>query len=524
MLPTPTPLARPAFLAMIAGTVAAGGCAMSPSRSTGSNRASQSPAHADITPRSETFYAADRASGGSPPVQTFASHHPDPQPGMTRSTGVMPGPAIGRTGPGVVIDTSALAETGQYQGLQANTWADIGGGWQMMNAATEAETRTAPSFAQRNFQNLENDGTLFTNNPYASRTSRSGDMSAELYDHVLGGTLPREADFPDQGKNTENVRQVTFTNFGADFDPMISRDGTRVIYSSTQHRETADIYIKDVNSRIVTRLTSDPAQDVMPAISPDGQFIAFASNRSGTWDLYMMPTTGGTPVQLTNDTTHDLHPSWSPDGSKVVFSRLGQNSGRWELWVMDMHNAGGLQFIGYGLFPTWSPVSGSGLGGTDQIVFQRSRERGDRAFSIWTIDYSERPGNAMREAEIINSPTHALINPSWSPDGEFILYAAVPNSESWQAGPTGTPEQTDLWMIGNDGRGRVKLVGGTSVNLMPVWGANQEIFFVSNRSGVENLWAISVADAVTTANAQRPGARQTDFATAPTFRAPSFND
>ena len=40
------------------------------------------------------------------------------------------------------------------------------------------------------------------------------------------------------------------------------------------------------------------------------------------------------PVRLTNETTHDLHPSWSADGSRLVFSRFGEMSNRWEMWVM----------------------------------------------------------------------------------------------------------------------------------------------------------------------------------------------
>lgn len=483
---------RPALVALLAGSAVAAtaGCAVT------EELTQNEPAPATtITPRSETFYASARTEGVT--IQDAPRQ------------------------PHAMIDTSALADTGEFGGLQANTWADLGDGWSMVSAASTAEqphpVDPAPG---RRFQNLENDGTLFTHDPFASRVSRSGDATSDLYDNVLGGALPREANVADQGKNTENVRQVTFTAFGADFDPMTSRDGKQVIFASTQHRETADIYIKNVNSRVVTRLTSDPAQDVMPSISPDGKFIAFCSNRMGTWDIYMMPTLGGKPVQLTSDNTHDLHPSWSPDGTKIVFSRLGQSSGRWELWVMDIQNAGTLQFIGYGLFPQWNPVTGTGMGGADQIVYQRSRERGDRAFSIWTIDYSDQPGAAIRETEIVASATDALINPSWSPDGEFILYASVPNNESWQAGPTGAPTQTALWMIGNDGRGRVNLVSGSTINLMPVWGSDDNVYFVSNRSGVENLWAINVGEAVMTANAQRPGhhtsTTNTGFATAPT--------
>jgi TolB protein len=239
--------------------------------------------------------------------------------------------------------------------------------------------------------------------------------------------MPREVNPDALSRAVANMQQVTFSHEGADFDPSVSPDGRAIVFASTQHRPTSDIYIKAANSRVVTRLTEDVNQDVMPAISPDGQFVVFSSNRSGNWDLYMMPASGGKAVQLTNDDANELHPSWSPDGSKIVFSRLGQTSQRWEMWIVDVQNTTGAQFIGYGLFPEWCPVPGTGYQGADKIVFQRSRERGDRAFSIWTIEYNDSPSKAGRETEIMTSRTHALINPSWSPDGRFVLYAAVPN-------------------------------------------------------------------------------------------------
>jgi TolB protein len=343
--------------------------------------------------------------------------------------------------------------------------------------------------------------------------------SADIYNEVIDAEMPSERDPSQQETNTENVRQISFAGTGADFDPQVSRDGKSIIYASTQHRETADIYVQQVGSRVITRLTSDPGQDVMPAMSPNGEYVVFSSNRTGAWNLYMMPSTGGREVQLTNERTHDLHPSWSPDGRRLVFSRLGQTSGRWELWVMDITNPASLQFIGYGLFAEWSPVAGTGFQNADKIVFQRSRERGDRAFSIWTIDFNERSLTAGQETEIVSSTTEALINPSWSPDGDFVIYASV----SRAGDERGQRQPSSLWMIGHDGRGKVKLIGGASADLMPTWAPDNTVYFVSDRSGVENLWAFEVAQAVKTANAQRPGAgsptgRSTgpEFATAPT--------
>jgi TolB protein len=298
------------------------------------------------------------------------------------------------------------------------------------------------------------------------------------------------------------VRQITASFAGADFDPTPTPDGKHIVFASTQHRPTADIYIKPVHSAVVTRLTDDPGQDVMPAVSPDGRYIAFCSDRNGSWDIFVMPIEGGKAVQLTSDTAHDLHPSWSPEGNRIVFSRLGQQTGRWEMWVADVRAVNSAQFIGFGLFPQWAPVAGTGAHGADQIMFQRSRERGDRAFSVWTIDYQANPGTAGRETEIATSPGSALINPSWSPDGRFVTFAQVPYSEAWASGASARPESSVLWMMSVDGTGKVKLTDGKSIDLMPTWSRNNEIFFVSNMGGSEHLWSMELSPALRAASVQ----------------------
>ncbi len=296
----------------------------------------------------------------------------------------------------------------------------------------------------------------------------------------------------------EGLAQLTFASEGADFDPCVSRDGHWLVYASTQHRPTPDIYIKPVGSRTVTQLTADPSSDVMPALSPDSSRIAFCSNRNGWWNLYVMSTSGGQAVQLSTGSTHDLHPSWSPDGTHLVFSRLGQNSGRWELWVMDVSRPQVAEFIGYGLFPQWCPTAGTGAPGAvnaakqDQILFQRGRDRGDRAFSLWTIDYT--PGSAGNPTEIVSTRASAAISASWSPDGQWIVYATV------GTGPNAKPG-ADLWITAVDGSGRVNLTGGKFSNLMPTWGSDGRIYFVSDRNGSDQVWSIGASKALAAAGA-----------------------
>ena len=69
----------------------------------------------------------------------------------------------------------------------------------------------------------------------------------------------------------------------------------------------------------LTRLTSGDWDDITPAPSPDGEKIAFASNRSGFWDLYLLDLSSGDVTQLTDTPEYEGAPTWSPDGSFMAF-------------------------------------------------------------------------------------------------------------------------------------------------------------------------------------------------------------
>jgi TolB protein len=294
--------------------------------------------------------------------------------------------------------------------------------------------------------------------------------------------------------SVDGLSQVSFAQEGEDFDPVLTPDGEKMIFASTQYRTTSDIYAKPVKGSVVTQLTSDPADDVMPTVSPDGKKVAFASNRSGSWNIYVMPITGGRPVQVTATGAHDLHPSWSPDGKHLVFSRLGEVSHRWEMWVTDASNPSASHFVGYGLLPEWCPVAGTGENGADRILFQLPRERGARTFGVWTIDFKD--GVTSNAMAIATSGGSALINPTWSPDGKFIAYAEVPAPEGRVEINQSRPGQSDLWMAAVDGSARVKLTDGNAVALMPHWGANNRMVFFSDRAGRGNVWTMDVNNAV----------------------------
>lgn len=329
------------------------------------------------------------------------------------------------------------------------------------------------------------------------RETGSRVSSLGLYGNVDATNFPGGASPLD---SPGDITQMTFTIEGADFDPDVDPSGQFIVYASTRHRDTADIYVKRVDGSAITQLTADPLDEVMPSFSPDGKWIAFASNRTGSYDIYVMPAQGGQPKQLTTDASVDLHPSFSPDGTKLVYCSLGSSSGQWEMVVIDVANPSTRRVIGNGLFPNWNPS-------TDTILFQRARQRGTKWFSVWTMDLNKM-GEPMPPTEIAVSANAAVITPEWSPDGRQVVFCTVIDPEAdLGSGPT----QADLWVTASDGTGRVKLTSGRYANLQPSWSSDGTIFFVSDRAanGIENIWAV------------RPGVRALDMVQPAGSRSPT---
>jgi TolB protein len=296
----------------------------------------------------------------------------------------------------------------------------------------------------------------------------------------LFGELPDATGTPYFTRTTTSLLQHTYAQEGADFDPCLSRDGSTMVFASTRHNEQPDLYLKRTDGLAVTLLTADPAADIQPVFSPDGRKVAFASNRAGNWDIWVFTLGGGKPVQITSGTHDEIHPSWSPDGRQLVYCSL-PSRGQWELWMVDAGSGGNRRFVGYGLFPEWSPVD-------DVILYQRARERGSRWFSIWTIELSN--GEPSYPTEIASSGESALITPTWSADGTQIAYTAVTPDDSALVYDEFEGNLADIWIVDADGRNRVRLTDGFTANFSPAFAPEGRVFFTSARDGGETVWSL----------------------------------
>jgi serine/threonine-protein kinase len=98
----------------------------------------------------------------------------------------------------------------------------------------------------------------------------------------------------------------------------LSPDGTRVAMAISE-RGNADIWIADLRRQTMSRLTSDPTIETMPAWSPDGRYVAFRSEREGP-GVFRRDADGAAPVERLSVTDGPIHSpySWTPDGRTLL--------------------------------------------------------------------------------------------------------------------------------------------------------------------------------------------------------------
>ena len=126
-----------------------------------------------------------------------------------------------------------------------------------------------------------------------------------------------------------------------------SPDGKRLAFTIRIPGILNDIYVVDIAGKNLRQLTEDPAQDLYPAWSPDGQWIAFWSNRDGGNAIYLMDADGANPERLADGRS----PEWSPDGQQIAF--VSRQEGIEGIFIMDRDGGNIRPLIEDGDNPAW---------------------------------------------------------------------------------------------------------------------------------------------------------------------------
>jgi Tol biopolymer transport system component/DNA-binding winged helix-turn-helix (wHTH) protein len=231
---------------------------------------------------------------------------------------------------------------------------------------------------------------------------------------VIGATLWMRA-LAGRAASTA-LRNITFTQLtdepGQELDPSLPPDGKSVIYAGRASGNW-DIYFLRVNGKNPVNLTRESiADDTQPVFSPDGEQIAFRSERDGG-GIFVMGATGENVKRITD---FGYNPAWSPDGREIAFastiaepeSRLSSQTQLFTVNITTGERRPVTPQTGIAAQPHWSPH------GYRIAYWAQVQGR----VNVWTIPAGG--GDAVR----VTNDASVDWNPVWSPDGAYLYFAS----------------------------------------------------------------------------------------------------
>lgn len=231
---------------------------------------------------------------------------------------------------------------------------------------------------------------------------------------VVSGTYVISRRFSSMQNTT--VANTTFSQLtdqaGAEYFPSLSPDGKSFVYASYISGNW-DIYFQRVGGKNPLNLTKDSSvDDTEPAISPDGERIAFRSERDGG-GIFVMGATGEN-VKRVSDFGHN--PTWSPDGKEIACGDEGplnpaiRNNPNSRLWSVNIDTGEKRELTKEdSIQPNWSPHG-------YRIAYGGRRNATQR--DLWTI--------AAGGGETVEVTNDAAVegSPVWSPDGKYLYFTS----------------------------------------------------------------------------------------------------
>jgi hypothetical protein len=275
---------------------------------------------------------------------------------------------------------------------------------------------------------------------------------------------------PPTPTNTTVPPTATFTAIPqpatATVPPAPALAGTIVFQSSRDGN--SDIYSLNAANFSLTRITTNPAVDIQPALAPDGVQIAYVSNQTGNNEIILTGTDLRAPTNLTNNPADDQQPSWSPDGQWIAFT--SNRDGNSEIYVM-RSNGSELRNVSNNpasdFSPSWFQTGGL-LDRQDWIAFTSGRDGNQEIYVV------KPDGTGARN--LTNNPA-----PDYSPSGSSNAIAFVTERDGNQ----------EIYLMSVDGASPTNLTKDPGRDYDPVFNPNGDwVAFTSERNGNPEIYVI----------------------------------
>jgi dipeptidyl aminopeptidase/acylaminoacyl peptidase len=202
-------------------------------------------------------------------------------------------------------------------------------------------------------------------------------------------------------------------SFGRIAEPVVSPDGTKVLYAVTnynieENKSYRDLYIVPVNGGEPMRITTTSEKESSALWRPDGKKIGYLSSKSGDMQLWEINTDGSEPVQISEIKGGITGFKYSPDGTRILFTADVKMKN-------DVHD----------LFPDL-PKANAYL--EDDLMYKHWDEWVQTVPHPFVADFKDgKIANAvdLLEGEPYESPMKpfgGIEQLDWSPDGKTIAY------------------------------------------------------------------------------------------------------
>ena len=229
----------------------------------------------------------------------------------------------------------------------------------------------------------------------------------------------------------------------------------------------------------LTPLTTDGGYEGEPSFSPDGETVAYVSDRTGNFEIFLKQVSGGPDINLTNNTADDAQPAFSPEGKQIAFvsTRSGTSSLLYygydlplmggDIWIMPALGGSPRRIAEAGNFPSWLPDSSG-------VVYTSGPQRRQKIFKV--------PAAGGEPKEIPLTFSAGETSP------RFLLYPTYSSDKRWILFVVDSVAAHTIYVVGAEGGVPRRVALGRT----PVWAANSSAIIYTNDELGKNhsLWQL----------------------------------